>query len=337
MTTKTPSKIVHIHDKAFRSAMSDLRVARDFLSHYLPEQILNRIDLQTLALSKESYVDEELKLLVTDVLFSVASKEQTETSTFIYILCEHLSSPGRLMPWRMIRYISRIVDQHLKIDSNSYLPLVIPLVVYNGQVSYPFSTRLYDLFSEADKELAQQYMFQGFELIDFTQIPDEKMRTHQWSNVMEILLKHVFSRELMNYLESLSEQFSRLAEQQADDYLLSMLKYVIESGRYPDKERFRTFLHKSLPPPLEDKTVATLAELWLEEGFQKGIQQGEQRGIQQGIQQGEYNALIRLLEYKFHTIPEQYQQRLIQTDAQTLLLWIDRVLEARMLSDVFKD
>ncbi len=60
-----------MHDKAFRSAMSDLRVARDFLSHYLPTAVINKIDLQTLALSKESYVDEELKLLITDVLFSV--------------------------------------------------------------------------------------------------------------------------------------------------------------------------------------------------------------------------------------------------------------------------
>lgn len=114
MTTLTPPKVTHVHDKAFRNAMSDLRVARDFLTHYLPAIVLSKIDLQTLALSKESYVDEELKLLVTDVLYSVSLRNQASSPAYIYILCEHLSKPDKLAPWRMVRYISRIVDQHLK-------------------------------------------------------------------------------------------------------------------------------------------------------------------------------------------------------------------------------
>lgn len=92
MTATIPGKIVHPHDLAFRNAMSDLRVARDFLSHYLPKAIIDKIDLQTLALSKESYIDEELKLLITDMLFSVGLKENN-SSAFIYVLCEHLSTP----------------------------------------------------------------------------------------------------------------------------------------------------------------------------------------------------------------------------------------------------
>ena len=33
---------------------------------------------------------------------------------YIYLLLEHQSTPDRLMPFRMLKYICNIIDQHLK-------------------------------------------------------------------------------------------------------------------------------------------------------------------------------------------------------------------------------
>lgn len=272
MADENQQKVVQIHDRAFRSAMSDLRVAKDFLEHYLPFAIKNKVDFSTLKLRKESYVDEELTLLITDVLYSVKFKDkQDKTPVFIYLLCEHLSAPQKLAPWRTIKYSGRIIDQHLKETGGNKLPLVIPLVVYNGKVKYPHSTSVYDLFNEEEKALAQAYMFNRFQLIDFTQIADEEIRTHRWSYLMEGLLKHAFSRDIMSYLEGLAREFNELARQHADEYILGMLKYVIESTEIEDKQRFINFLHNSLPKPLEQQAM-TLAQVWKNEGVQLGMQ-----------------------------------------------------------------
>jgi predicted transposase/invertase (TIGR01784 family) len=59
------------HDKYFRRSMSYPQVAQDFFETHLPEKIKMIADLKTLQLRKESYLDQELKESLTDILFSV--------------------------------------------------------------------------------------------------------------------------------------------------------------------------------------------------------------------------------------------------------------------------
>jgi predicted transposase/invertase (TIGR01784 family) len=127
---RLPSKIAQIHDHAFRNAMSDLRVARDFLSHHLPSNVKEKIDLKSLDLQKESYVDKELKLFITGLLYSVALKGKNQQLAYIYLLLEHLSTQKRLTPWRMLEYTCQVVKEKLGESKTKTLPPVIPIVVY---------------------------------------------------------------------------------------------------------------------------------------------------------------------------------------------------------------
>jgi hypothetical protein len=68
-----------------------------------------------------------------------------------------------------------------------------------------------------------------------------------------------------------------------------------------------------------------------------GIKKGIQQGIRQGIQQGEQELLLRLLQRKFNKLPESYCQKLAEADTETLLLWGERILDAKKLEDIFKD
>ncbi len=67
---------------------SQLDTAADFIRHYLPEHLVAAIDLTTLEIVKESFVDEELRQYFSDMLFSVKLKQGSEA--FIYILLESL-------------------------------------------------------------------------------------------------------------------------------------------------------------------------------------------------------------------------------------------------------
>ncbi len=63
------TKIRTPHDRFFKSAMVDKRVARESFETHLPAKILEVVDLNCLELQKESYIDENLKLLKTEVVF----------------------------------------------------------------------------------------------------------------------------------------------------------------------------------------------------------------------------------------------------------------------------
>ncbi|MCB1160899.1 MAG: Rpn family recombination-promoting nuclease/putative transposase, partial [Leptospiraceae bacterium] len=61
----------NIHDKFFKSLMTEKENAIDFFQNYLPPELLKEIDLETLELEKESFVDDKLKEGFSDVLYRV--------------------------------------------------------------------------------------------------------------------------------------------------------------------------------------------------------------------------------------------------------------------------
>lgn len=70
-------------------------------------------------------------------------------------------------------------------------------------------------------------------------------------------------------------------------------------------------------------------------GLKKGRKEGRQEGMQKGVQQGEATLLMRLIKRRFGEIPFAYAQRLKSADAETLLLWGERVLDAATIEDIF--
>ena len=55
----------------------------------------------------------------------------------------------------------------------------------------------------------------------------------------------------------------------------------------------------------------------------------------EGRVEGEAAMLLRQLERKFHTLPESVRQRIASADAETLLVWGERVLDANSLDEVW--
>ena len=47
------------HDKFFKENMSNIDTAKDFMLNYLPKDILKIIDLDSLSLEKDSFIDEK--------------------------------------------------------------------------------------------------------------------------------------------------------------------------------------------------------------------------------------------------------------------------------------
>ena len=77
-----------------------------------------------------------------------------------------------------------------------------------------------------------------------------------------------------------------------------------------------------------------------EEGIEQGIEQGLAQGIEQGLEQGraagERAALARLLERRFGVLPPEAAERLRQAPETVLQTWVDNVLDAKTLDEVFR-
>lgn len=69
---------------------------------------------------------------------------------------------------------------------------------------------------------------------------------------------------------------------------------------------------------------------------QIGIKKGLSQGLLQGMVQGEARVLLKLLQLKFGAVEKNYREQIEHADADTLLAWSERVLDANRLDDIFK-
>lgn len=274
MQSKKRSKSASVHDHAFKSAMSEIRVARDFLTHYLPEKIKNTINLDSLKLCSGSYIDAELKKSETDILYEAQSLSGGKN--YLYCLFEHKSKPEKWLALQLLKYKSRIWDAYLKQNSKANkLPLIVSIVLYNGHKAYYYPTQLDELFH--NKDLAREYLF-SCQLVDLNNISDDVLRKHTWSGLLECFLKHARHRDAVEVLGMAIQQFYHLInEMQAQQYLEAMVYYAMVVGKYPDLEAFMSALKKHIPKKLEDKMLSA-KELFLQQGLERGLEEGVKQG-----------------------------------------------------------
>jgi predicted transposase/invertase (TIGR01784 family) len=107
-------------------------VARDFLTYYLPANIVELLDIDTLELSKDSFVDKELSEYFSDLLYKVELRDGR--AVYVYVLLEHKSYPEPFVAFDLLRYMVRIWDLLLKQGkAGEKLPTIIPVVLYHGR------------------------------------------------------------------------------------------------------------------------------------------------------------------------------------------------------------
>ena len=94
------------HDRFFKELFAHLPTARDFVRHYLPEPLGAAIDLRTLTIVKESFIDEQLRNYFSDLLFHAKRKQGGDV--LIYILLEHKSLPDVMVALQLLLYLARI-------------------------------------------------------------------------------------------------------------------------------------------------------------------------------------------------------------------------------------
>jgi predicted transposase/invertase (TIGR01784 family) len=62
-------EIQNPHDQFVRGVFSKPKIAKAFMANYLPSEIVGKLNLDSLKMTQESFVDEDLRLHHTDLLF----------------------------------------------------------------------------------------------------------------------------------------------------------------------------------------------------------------------------------------------------------------------------
>nr|CAX67819.1 putative transposase [Salmonella bongori] len=262
------------HDGLFKLFLREPDTARDFLAVHLPADIRAQVRLDTLKLEPGSFVDQKLRELHSDVLYSVETAEGH--AGYIYCLVEHQSTADRMMAWRMMRYLMAVMDAHLK-KGNGTLPVVVPLLFYQGTVRpYPYSTDWMDCFDVP--ALAREVYSRPWPLVDVSVMEDCDLQSHRRMALLELVQRDIRHRDAASLLRDVV-QLIRLAGNTREQ-VEAVLCYIIYNGM--TSESITPFLYELAGeiPEYKELIMGTIAQQLKEEGIQQGIQQERQASLE---------------------------------------------------------
>jgi len=115
------------HDKFFRESFGRKDIAKSFIKEYLPQDLCKSLELKSLEISKDSYVDKEMSEHFSDIVYKINILGK---SSFIYLLFEHKSYDDKLVHFQLLRNMVKIWEMFIKQNSKTgKLPQIIPLLI----------------------------------------------------------------------------------------------------------------------------------------------------------------------------------------------------------------
>lgn len=103
--TKLAGKAITKSDALFKTIMEDADAAREFLEHYLPSDFKKHVDLSTVKIEKESFVEYDLKRALSDIVYSIKTIEGEDA--YAFILIEQQSKHDHLIAFRLWNKVQR--------------------------------------------------------------------------------------------------------------------------------------------------------------------------------------------------------------------------------------
>jgi predicted transposase/invertase (TIGR01784 family) len=264
--------IATAHDRFFRKSFGQVEVARNYLEEYLPAEVSALLNLDTLSLTEDTFIDEEMQQHQADLLYQVRLHDGQ--SAYVYFLFEHKSYPDRLVALQLLRYLVRFWEQQA--DAGQFpLPPIMPLVVYHGERPWPYRTTFEALIE--GPEALQPYLPQfQYYLSDFSHLSDETIRGEILLRVNLAVLRSIFDPDLQQELDRLIDLIFQLRNQQTGlEYIRTILYYLSEATERVSREDLQKALLRQ--GTQGENVMATIAQEFIQQGVEQGVEQSVRR------------------------------------------------------------
>lgn len=277
---KKHSEVQNPHDTLFRETWSNLENARSFLQSYLKKQVVGLMDLQTLEVSKDSFIEKDLSAYYSDMLYKVMLKGKPG---FVYVLFEHKSYYDRYVHLQLLEYmvkIWRLFIKQQKKGKKPSLPIIIPLLICHGRKPWPDKTeRLSSILSGPITELSNYIPDFGFELYDLVRFTDEEIKGTIMVRVVQSLFKHVFDPDFRSKLPDILSLMKTLMDKETGlQYLETILRYLFSTMDDITPEIIKEIAEQALSRT-EGEYAMTLADKLRKEGEIRGLADAVELGM----------------------------------------------------------
>ncbi len=123
-------------------------------------------------------------------------------------------------------------------------------------------------------------------------MPDDVIMQHRRMALLELIQKHIRTRDLMGLVEKLA--ILLVKGRANDNQLKALFNYLLQTG---DTTCFTDFIHEIAERlPQQKERMMTIAERLRQEGHRNGLQEGHQSGLEEGMKQGKREEAQRIAQ-----------------------------------------
>ena len=248
------------------------------------------LDLSRIEHAPGSWVDEALRDHHSDLLFRIplrspapgSEEDEGPPGALLYVLFEHQSTVHPQMPLKILRYLTRVLDEWSREHPGQHLPLVLPLVLYHGAEAWTAPLELEGLYELSGLDAAaltalRPYLPRLRYLLQVvTTTPDEEIAGPGIVRLALLAMKHGRGEQLRAAIFEWGEDF-RIEAARGEPGLHNIgliVEYVLVVSNKVKVQDLTEAL-RPMGAEAQDISKSTGQEL-IEEGRQKGHREGRQ-------------------------------------------------------------
>jgi hypothetical protein len=311
------------YDSSYKFLFSNPELVRDLIIGFIPDDWLHSLDYSTLEKVPGHYVSDDFQQREDDIVWRVKVGGEW---LYLYLLLEFQSSVDKYMALRIMVYLGLLYQDLLKrneVLSDGRLPPVLPIVLYNGDQRWTAASDIGELIPAVPGLVEQFKPKLKYLLIAENTYSDAELST------INNLVAAVFRLEHAANPESISQLINSLNDWLTDRADLRRMFALWLRATLMRKANYGIVL-----PELDDLQEI---KIMLSERLEEWALAYKAEGELKGEIKGERLALQRLLARRFGAMPTEVTERISNAAQPEIELWLDRVLDAKQLTDIFND
>ncbi len=321
------------HDHLFQVAFGDPEHAVPLLRTALPASLADAIDWRTLTRKNPTQHGRRSRRTLCDLLFAVRTRHQQDL--LLYVVLEHKSQSRRFDALQILDQVVAVLRTHRREHPRDrFLPAVLPVVLHADTRPWRSPRNVRGLFDLAriPKPLQRYLPSLTYVLDDLHDVPPERLRRRALSvfglcalSALQYLPKAARDeRAFAAFLDAwhdLQEQAHRLGEARGGRELFdTLVDYVFATSGLPTPVVERLLTRRFTDPAMKNKFVSTAQQLRNE-----------------GKAEVQVSILLRQITRRFGNPDSIAVERVQQASRAELDRWLDRILDATSLADLFAD
>lgn len=282
--------IVHFHDRIIRWLLEEQEFVRGLID-IIDDSIVAHLDFDRLTPVNRSYIPDNLREQVSDIVFTVPflSGEKTE-ELLIYILIEHQSTVDVSMVSRVLFYMTQIWDaQRREWNSKNkpksqwrYRPIV-PIVLYTGDQKWKIPPSLSELMDFPDMFSRFVPKFDILFLsVKETDASDLMRTVHPIGWLLTVLQnEHASKEEISQALINAAKHINTLDVEHIEQWrraIFYLYLLIFHRRPYEEHDELKTLVHQEVLQSEHREEGEVMAQTMADYLFEQGEKRGKKEG-----------------------------------------------------------